>query len=496
MEKFLVMKGVNKTFGGARALKDVDFELETGEIHCLVGQNGCGKSTLIKIIAGVLNPDDGTYLEIQGKQVHWGSTTVNQGVSVIYQDLSLFTDLTVAENIAFHQHLNPFWRPVKWSEIKSVAKKALDQIKVDLDFNCVVDKLTIADRQLVAIARALATDAKLLIMDEPTSSLTRNEVDILFDVVKGLQEKGLTVLFVSHKSDEILEIAQRITVLRDGVNMGTYVNTEIDDDKLAFLITGQNITHRRRHSEPDTDKILLEIENLSCTGQYENVSLKLHRGEVLGITGLLGAGRTELALSLFGMNPPSEGRVRVRGTEVKLRSNREALLHKIAYLPEDRLLQGLVTEQSVESNISLTVIKKLLRRVRLINTKKRRELTNKWIKQLNIKSAVPGINASAMSGGNQQKIVISKWLATEPNILILDQPTNGVDVAAKSAIYDIIQELAQQGIGIILISDEVPEIYNNCTRTLIMHKGKIRREVITSEITQEELNIDVYQPTK
>lgn len=493
MEKLLQMKGVTKTYGGVKALKNVDFDLITGEIHCLVGQNGCGKSTLIKIIAGVVAPDEGSYMEFLGEQAH-GGVTAGKGVSVIYQDLSLFPNLTVLENIAVGAHLDPFWKPVDWQKMRQVAQTALDKMQIQFDLDSSVGQLSIADRQLVAIARALATDAKLLIMDEPTSSLSRKEVDILFGIVKDLQAKGMTVLFVSHKSDEILEIAQRITVLRDGVHIGTYPISEMDAAKLAYYISGQNITYTRDLHLPAPDApVLLETKALSRKNQYEDVSLRLQEGEVLGLIGLLGSGRTELALSLFGMNPPTSGSILIGGKEAAIQSNADAIKHGIAYVSEDRLLQGLVLSQSVESNIAITVLDKLRNVARLLRLPDRRKMTLEWIDRLNIKSATPDINASAMSGGNQQKIVISKWLATNPRVLILDQPTNGIDIAAKSAIYDIILELARSGMGIIIISDEVPEIYYNCTRVLLMNKGKIGRELLTKELTEEELYEAVFK---
>lgn len=485
-DKFLVMRHVNKHFGGVHALKDVDFELEQGEIHCLVGQNGCGKSTLIKIIAGVLESDEGSEIEILGKRMeHAGAQrSMDSGVCVIYQDLSLFPNLTVAENIAFFQNTCSKKLPVDWKKIRETSQKALDLIQVDMDLDQTVSALSIADRQLVAIARALAANARLLIMDEPTSSLTRKEVNNLFSVVKDLQSKGMTVLFVSHKLDEIIEIAQRITVIRDGVKVDTCRNTEIDDAKLAYMISGKEITYEQRFAPPGEETVL-RVTGLTHPSDFRDVSFTLKKGEILGIIGLLGAGRTELALSLFGMNPPASGSIQVDGKEVRPASNRDAIASGIAYVPEDRLLQGLVIDQNVESNTSVTVIDRLCNKLSMINVKKRRSMTESWIERLSIKSAEPLVNASAMSGGNQQKIVIAKWLAINPKILILDQPTNGIDVSAKDAIYAIIRDLAREGMSIIMISDEIAEIYYNCPRALIMHKGRIVNEVLTDQISED-----------
>jgi simple sugar transport system ATP-binding protein len=494
IDKLVEMKHVNKHYGGVHALKNIDFDINAGEVHCLVGQNGCGKSTLIKIISGVVKSDEGSQITIAGKTMHHASSQFSKenGVKVIYQDFSLFPNLSIAENIAYDYITSKNFGVIDWQEIKKIAINALDLINVSFDIGKQVSELSIADRQLVEIARALATNAKLIIMDEPTSSLTRKEVDVLFSIIKNLQkEKGITILFVSHKLDEIVEIAERITVLRDGVKIATIVNVGIDEQKLSEMISGQSITYNQNFKKPQ-DSAILEVRNLSCGRQYKDISFTLNKGEILGIIGLLGSGRTELALSIFGMNKPDKGEIIIEGKQVYLNNNRDAINSGIAYVPEDRLLEGVVIDQSVESNISISVINKLKNKYGLINTNKRRNLTKKWIEKLNIATATPEINVSAMSGGNQQKIVISKWLSTEPKILILDQPTNGIDIAAKSAIYKIIEELAHEGMSIILISDEIPEIYYNCSRTLLMNKGRIIKEIDCSNISEEDLHKEVF----
>lgn len=491
-EKFIELHHVNKHYGGVHALKDIDFDLNVGEVHCLVGKNGCGKSTMIKIISGVIKPDEGSEIILCGKKMKSVSPQISMdcGVRVIYQDLSLFPNLTVAENIAFNQHTDKAFKGVNWKRINETAKNTLDMMHINLDLSADVSSLSIADRQLVAIARALATNAKLLIMDEPTSSLTRKEVDGLFTIVRKLKEQGITVIFVSHKIDEILEIADRITVVRDGVKIATYENDEaanIDENKLAEIISGHSIEYKQDFVKPE-DEVVLEVKGLSSGRQYKDVSFSLRKGEVLGIIGLLGAGRTELALSLFGMNKPDSGEIWIKGEKVDLHNNRDAIRNHIAYLPEDRLLQGLVVDQNVEDNMSITIIDRIKSVLGLVDLKKRRVITEDWIKKLDIKSAEPGVSASAMSGGNQQKIVVAKWLATNPEILILDQPTNGIDVAAKDAIYKVIRDLAKSGISVIIISDEIPEIYYNCPRAILMHKGHVKGEVDCSAMTEEEFS--------
>ena len=491
-EKFIELHHVNKHYGGVHALKDIDFDLNTGEVHCLVGKNGCGKSTMIKVISGVIKPDEGSEIVLCGKRMKSVSPQISMesGVRVIYQDLSLFPNLTVAENIAFNQHTDKTVKGVNWKRINETAKNTLDMMHISLDLTADVSALSIADRQLVAIARALATNAKLLIMDEPTSSLTRKEVDVLFAIVRKLKEQGITVIFVSHKTDEILEIADRITVVRDGVKIATYENNaenEIDGNKLAEMISGHSIEYKQDFVKPEEETVL-EVKNLSSGKQYKDVSFSLKKGEVLGIIGLLGAGRTELALSLFGMNKPDSGEIYVKGEKVVFKSNRDAIKKHIAYLPEDRLLQGLVVEQNVEDNMSVTVLDRIKSALGLIDLKKRRSMTENWIGKLDIKSAKPGVSASTMSGGNQQKIVVAKWLATDPEILILDQPTNGIDVAAKDAIYKVIRSLAESGISVIIISDEIPEIYYNCPRAILMHKGRVKGEIDCASMSEKEFS--------
>ena len=492
MEKIIELKKVNKHYGGVHALKDVDFSLNQGEIHCLIGQNGCGKSTMIKVISGVIGVDPGSEVILDGKKSTGGLArqAMAAGVRVIYQDLSIFPNLTVAENNAFDQHVDSAVKGVNWSRMYKKAQEVLDRMKIQLDLDVLVEELSIADRQLVAIARALATNAKLLIMDEPTSSLTRKEVNVLFTIIKSLQAKGLTILFVSHKLDEIIEIAERITVMRDGCIISTFENTDVKEEKLAQLISGQQITYQQKFTEHEEETVL-EVERLSRARQYEDVSFSVKKGEIVGIIGLLGAGRTELASSIFGMNPPDSGRILLHGKEVKFKSNRDAIASRIAYVPEDRLLQGLVLNQSVENNTIISIIQKLKNKIGILDKKECTSITQNWIDELHIKSAKPEINASAMSGGNQQKIVISKWLSTEPEVLILDQPTNGIDIAAKNTIYELIRDLSAKGMSIILISDEAAEVYYNCPRALVMHKGKIIKELDCSAITESEFSQEV-----
>jgi simple sugar transport system ATP-binding protein len=488
MEEFLRLANVHKSFVGVYALRGVDFSIRTGEIHCLVGENGSGKSTLIKIISGVLQPDSGE-ITVEGKRVdHLGSAAlIARGIQVIYQDLSLFPNLTVAENIAISELEEEGRAFIDWREVRRIARAAMERIKVDIDMEEKVGELPIGVQQLVAICRALTSEVKLLILDEPTASLTKRDIESLLAVVRDLQASGIAVLFVSHKLNEIFEVAERITVLRDGSSVGTFPREGLTNEKLISLMTGRSITETRFRTAGDGKRTLMEVRRLSKKNNFKNISFVLHAGEIVGITGLIGSGRTELALALFGISPADSGEILVEGKRVRIASVQDAVRAGIAYVPENRLLQGLILKQPVSDNIVMAILRRLLASLRLIDPKKRKAKADEWIKALDIKVSDPAVAAQTLSGGNQQRVVIAKWLAAEPKILILDGPTVGIDVMAKNAIHGIIRNLAAGGIGVLLISDEVPEVVNNCNRILLMGSGKIRSEMATEGATAEEV---------
>jgi simple sugar transport system ATP-binding protein len=481
---------VSKRYSGVVALENVNLELHKGEIHGLVGENGSGKSTLVKIITGVVKPEPGSKIVIEGKSYSYLTPllALREGIHVVHQDLSLFPNLTVAENIAIHKYVEERKTFVNWKDIKEVARETLEKLGIEMDLDVEVGSLPLADQQLVAICRAIASDAKLVIMDEPTSSLTSKEVERLFDFMNFLRKRGITILFISHRLDEILEITQRITVLRDGKKIGTFERAEVDKKKLVYLMTGKEISYSRSTRNFKEAKKILEIKNLTKKGQFENISFSLHEKEILGIIGPRGSGRTELALSLFGMNPPDSGEIYVYGQRVNIRSNQEAIRLGIGYVPENRLLQGLVLDHSVANNIVITNLKKLLGKFNLIDGRRKRKLAESAIKAFGIKTAGIEVPVKTLSGGNQQKVVLAKWILTAPKILILDGPTIGIDVAAKGSIYKLIKDLSERGVSIILISDEPAEVINNCDRILLMKNGRIQEEFSPNEITEEELN--------
>jgi simple sugar transport system ATP-binding protein len=491
---FLRLQGVTKRFGGVTALDGVDFEVEPGEVHCLVGENGCGKSTLIKLVAGVHAPEPGSVIEIAGERVE-GLTPARAkalGIQVIFQDLSLFQNLSVAENIAIEEDLGGLFRPVRRRRMRAIAKATLDRLAFHLPLDVPVARLPIAERQVVAICRGLAARARLLFMDEPTSSLTRSEVDRLLGIVARLKAEGIAIVFVSHRLDEVVEIAERVTVLRDGQKVGTFMAAEVDQKRIGQLMTGLAIEHGVVARDMAAAPPLLEVRGLTRAGEYADVTFTLHRGEVLGLTGLLGAGRTELALSLFGMTRPDAGEVRLGGAPVRLRSNQDAIRAGIAYVSEDRLGLGLNMRQSILDNLVLAVLGRLTGALGLIDTRRKRRLAADWIERLKIK--IPGLDqpVQQLSGGNQQRVVLAKWLATEPKVLILDSPTVGVDIKNKQGIYEVVHELAGRGVGILLISDEIPEAFATCDRVLHMRGGRIVEAVVPGRIAEHELEERVY----
>jgi simple sugar transport system ATP-binding protein len=466
----------------------VDFSIFPGEIHCLVGENGSGKSTLIKIISGVHQPDSGAII-IEGTEVeHIGSiNTISRGIQVIYQDLSLFPNLSVAENIAISEIEEEGRSLIDWREVKSIARAAMQRIGVEFDLDELVGELPIGRQQLVAICRALTKEVRLLILDEPTASLTQKDIDSLLSVVRDLQTHGIAVLFVSHKLSEVFAVAERITVLRDGKHVATLPSEELTNDKLVSLMTGRTIKETRFEYLGKERRKLLEVRGFSKKRNFKDISFELHAGEILGITGLIGSGRTELALALFGISTADSGEIRVEDVPVQIRSVQDAVKAGIAYVPENRLAEGLILKHSVADNTIAAILKNFIGRFHLIDLHARQDKAEEWINVLKIQVADPALAVQTLSGGNQQRVVIAKWLAAKPKILILDSPTVGIDVMAKSDIHGLIRELASEGLGVLLISDEFSEVVNNSNRILLMRSGKIHAQLESKHTTAEEV---------
>jgi len=488
--ELLEAKNISKSYVGVKALNRVSISIGEGEIHCLVGENGSGKSTLIKIIAGVVRQDEGEIIINGHRYIHLHAIdSIREGIQVIYQDLSLFPNLTVAENISLNQMVEQNRKVLSWTEVKEVAQKAMAEIEESFDLNEKVESISMAQKQLVAICRALTQKARLIIMDEPTSALTKDEIDHLFSIIHRLKNKGISTLFVSHKLGEVFQIAENVTILRDGKKVGDYKTEKLDNDRLIFLMTGKKLEKERFiFKESEDKKVLLEVKNLTKQGQFRDISFNLKEGEILGITGLLGSGRTELALAIFGLNSPDSGEFYIEGKKVSINSPQDAAKLGISYLPEDRLTQGLFLAQSIGDNIVVTMMKEIRGKLGLISNTMKKNAVNKWVKELDIKTPSPEVPAQSLSGGNQQRVVLAKWLATHPKIFILDGPTIGIDIASKSTIHSMIRELARSGMGIIIISDEIFEVLQNCNRILVMREGKVVKEIKdASKVTEEEL---------
>ena len=488
MSTFLQLSNISKRFGGVRALADVDLSLEAGEVHCLAGENGSGKLTLIKIISGVQPPDPGGRIVIDGTAYPrlTPAESTRLGIQVIYQDLSLFPDLSVAENIGFARHLGGL-HGVDRQAMRADAAAVMQRFGVALDLSERVCELAIAQRQLVAICRALAASARLVIMDEPTASLTRHEVDALLRLTRELVRRGITIVFVSHRLDEVLEIADRVTVLRDGCRLGTYAAADMTGRALGALMTGSDFDYTPHASDHSGSASVLSVRGLSRRGDFADIAFDLRAGEILGLIGLLGSGRTELALALFGMAPAESGEIRLHGRPVAITSNRDAIAHGIAYVPEDRLALGLVLEQPIAANLVLSILRRLAGPAGLLRRPMLRAAVGEWIARLGIKAANPQLAVRTLSGGNQQRVVLAKWLATGPLVLILDSPTVGVDVSAKDGIYAIIRDLAAQGMAVLMISDEIPEVLYHSHRILVMHAGRITGTFQPDQVSEPAL---------
>ncbi len=486
----LDLKNINKFYSGVRVVSDFSISIEQGKIHCLVGENGSGKSTLIKIASGAVKAESGEIIINDNlyKNLHI-MDSIKEGIQVIYQDLSLYPNLTIVENIAMNRLIEKNYMIINSKILHNIAKQSLNELKLNhLDPDMLVEDLSMGDKQLVAICRALLHDAKLIIMDEPTVALTRHEIDLLFKIILTLKDNGISTLFLSHKLSEVFQISEKITVIRDGYNAGEFNTKELNHEKLIYYMTSKKIEKENYvyDEEKNKDKVLLEVKNLSKKNNFNDINFKLSEGEIIGITGLLGSGRTELALSIFGLNKPDKGQIFVEKKQVKINSPSNAIKLGISFLPSERAIEGLFMKKSVGINLLITVIKENLNKLGMIDYKQMTLRAKAQVDELNI--STPSLEEQIMnlSGGNQQKVAIGKWISTNPKIFILDSPTVGVDIGAKYNIYKIIRKLAvEQKVGIIIISDEILEVMENCNKILLMKKGEII-DVVRPENTNED----------
>lgn len=488
----LVAKGISKTYIGVQALDNINVSIKPGEVKCLAGENGSGKSTFVKIIAGVESADGGE-IYLNGK--HYprlnAISAIEAGVQVIYQDLSLFGNMTVAENIAMNKLVKEKKSIVNKKEVYEIAKKTLEMIDVTMDLDTKVQGVSIANRQIIAICRALALDAKILFMDEPTTALTQTEIEKLLSIVHTLKNRGLAIVFISHKLDEVLSIADTITVFRDGKQVADLSKNEIDRMKLIYYMTGREITYSHYTRSNEETKPVLSLKELTKEGQYSNINLDVRPGDIMGITGLLGSGRTELMLSVFGLNPPDSGEIIFDGESVKIKNPVDAVNKGIALLPEDRVTQALFLNKDMTDNVSSAIFKKFSKKLGVLDKPSRIKLADKTIERFKVRIPNAQTMVKTLSGGNQQKVVLGKWVASEPKLFILDSPTVGVDIGSKSEIYEQIHQLAQEGMAIIIISDEIEEITANCNKVAIMFKGEVVKNFDEDQMKADTAEQDI-----
>jgi simple sugar transport system ATP-binding protein len=478
-----------KSFGGARALSGVSLSVKSGEVHCIAGENGSGKSTLIKIMSGVHAPDSGQ-IRLGDKSFSKLSPreAVREGVQVIFQDFSLLSNLTVAENIALPTYVSNNVKFLSKSKTRGIASQALDLLGIDIDIDTPVADISIASKQLIAIARATNLGVKMLFMDEPTTALTRKEIKRLFEVVEQISSRGVATVFVSHKIDEIQEICNTITILRNGEVVADGLMKDFQRGTISEAMTGLNVSETRiAPTLKKTDKKVIQVKNLITKPTFSNISFSIAPGEILGITGLLGSGRTELAEAIFGQYPIDSGEIIVDDMPIKLNSSSAALKAGIGYVPPDRLTQGLFLEQSILRNLVAVGIDQYQSKGKFLSKNRLSDAGEKWIKDLRIKTKNPSNPVTSLSGGNQQRVVLAKWLAMNPKLMILNGPTVGVDIGSKREILEFIRDRAEEGMGFLVVSDDIPELVQICHRVLVIKNGQISKEFDELELGEEVL---------
>lgn len=477
---------VSKSFGGVHALRDVQFSVFAGEVHALLGENGAGKSTLIKIMTGVHQPDSGSLL-LDDAPVQFANTRAAQalGIAAIYQEPSLFPDLDVAENILIGRQPMRGGR-VDWKAMHQQASDLLQRLGLSISSRTKARDLSVAQQQLVEIARALSINAKVLIMDEPTSSLTLGEVAELFNIVRQLRESGTAIVFISHRLEELFAVADRVTTLRDGTYIGTRPMAAVTTSELIQMMVGRDLHDLFPKQTVQAGDVVLDVQALSVAGRFKDVSFQVRSGEIVGMAGLIGAGRTNVAQALFGVEPATSGTITLDGSPVQITSPQQALQLGIGYVPEDRKEHGLVLDMSIADNITLPLLKQFSR-AGWVDTRQERSTAAASAQQLEVKMASLSQKVGQLSGGNQQKVVLAKWLGTQPRLLILDEPTRGIDVGTKAAVHQLMSSLAAEGMAILMISSELPEILGMSDRILVMREGRITAHFERAEANQERL---------
>jgi rhamnose transport system ATP-binding protein len=478
--------GISMRFGATQALDNVSLDLLPGEVHALVGENGAGKSTLVKILAGVHQPDSGTIrLDGAPTQINGPAHARSLGIAVVHQEPRLFPDLTVAENVFIGHAPAGRLGTIDWGATRRAAQALFRELDVQFDVGAPVRGLSMADQQLIEIAKSLSLDARVLILDEPTASLSAHEVERLFTIVRRLRDRGVSVLFVSHRLDEVFELCDRATVFRDGRHVVTTPTSELTTADLVRHMVGRTVSLFPKVETP-VGEVLLEVEGLTRAGVFREIGFSVRAGEIVGFAGLVGAGRTEVARVLFGIDRRDEGLIRLGGQAVSFANPSEAMDAGIAYLPEDRHQEGLVLDFSIAQNVTLPILPRLFPRL-LVRSSTERRVADEYTRQFNVRMTGVDQLVGALSGGNQQKVVLAKWLASKPRVLILDEPTRGIDIGAKVEVHRIISELAASGLGIILISSDLPEVLAMSDRILVLHEGRITAEIPRGRATEERV---------
>ena len=485
----LEMIGIKKSFSGIYALSGIDFSLELGEVHALLGENGAGKSTLIKVLGGIYQPDSGI-IKVNGKEVKINGVPAarENGIGIIHQEIVLVPYLSVAQNLFLGREIRTKLGTLDFAEMNRRAEEMISSLGVNIKADTIVENLTIAQQQMVEIVKAVSFNGKIIVMDEPTSSLSNEEVEQLFEIIENLRKKQVSIIYISHRMEELFRISDRVTVIRDGAYVGTKKTSETNPNELVAMMVGRDLEsfYARDYCDMDKAEVALEVKNLSQTGVFEDISFSVHKGEILGFSGLVGAGRSEIMEAVFGATQPTSGEVILGGKLVHFKNPMQAIKSGVALVPEDRKKQGLVLGNSVAFNLTLSSLRFYMNGI-AISEKKRGEVIDHYSKRLRIKAASPEIEAGSLSGGNQQKVILARWLLTHPEYLILDEPTRGIDIGTKIEIQKLVLKLASEGMSVTFISSETDEMLRTCSRLIVMRDRRKVGEISGEDLTQSKI---------